>query len=57
MSEQTYYRWRWEYGGMKLSQCEACQGVREGEPTAEAGGSRALKLDKLSLKEASEGNF
>ena len=22
VSEQTYYRWRWEYGGMKLSQAK-----------------------------------
>ena len=38
VSEQTYYRWRREYGGMKASQAKRLKGSREGERTAEASG-------------------
>ena len=43
VSEQTYYRWRKEYGGMKVSQASAKrlkQGVREAKPATEAGGGQ-----------------
>ena len=39
VSEQTYYRWRKEYGGLRLDQAKEVEGVGEGEyPVEEAGG-------------------
>ena len=56
ITEQTYYRWRKEYGGMKLSQAKRVkelerENVRLKKAVAE------LTLDKLILKEALEGNY
>jgi transposase-like protein len=56
VSEQTYYRWRAEYGGLKLDQAKRLkelerENVRLRKAVAE------LTLDKLILKEAAEGNF
>ena len=39
---QTFYRWRKEYGGLKLNQAQATQGTREGERQAQASGGRAV---------------
>ena len=55
ISEQSYYRWRSEYGGMKLEQVKRLkelekENVRLKRAVAE------LTLDKLILKEAAEGN-
>ena len=47
ISEQSYYRWRSEYGGLKLEQ----ENSRLKKAVAE------LTLDKQILKEALEGNF
>ena len=56
ISEQSYYRWRREYGGLKVDQARR---LRELE--AENGRLKRavadLTLDKLSLKEAAEGNW
>ena len=56
ITEQTYYRWRREYGGMKVSQARR---LKELEP--ENGRLKRavadLTLDKLILEEAAEGNF
>ena len=38
ISEQTYYRWRKEYGGLRLDQAKAAQGARAGEHAAQAAG-------------------
>ena len=38
VSEQTYYRWRKEYGGNEGEPGEAAQGAREAKPATEAGG-------------------
>jgi hypothetical protein len=46
VTEVTYYRWRSEYGGMKLDQRAR---LRKAVPD--------LTLDKLILKEAAKGNF
>ena len=55
-SEQTYYRWRREYGGMKLSQAKRLKELeKENQQLKRA--VAELTLDKLILKEASEGNF
>ena len=56
VNETTYYRWRAEYGGMKVSQAKRLKELeRENArlPTAVA----ELTLDKMILKEAAEGNF
>jgi transposase-like protein len=56
ISEQSYYRWRREYGGLKVDQARH---LRELE--AENGRLKRavadLTLDKLILKEAAEGNW
>ena len=56
ISEQSYYRWRREYGGLKVDQARR---LRELE--AENGRLKRavadLTLDKLILKEAAEGNW
>ena len=51
VSEQTYYRWRKEYGGMKVSQAKR---LKEFEKQ-----NQRLKqaVDNMILKEASKGNF
>jgi hypothetical protein len=38
VTEQTYYRWRAEFGGLKLDQGEAAEGTRAGERPAQEGG-------------------
>ena len=56
VSEQSYYRWRREYGGLKVDQVRR---LRELE--AENGRLKRavadLTLDKLILKEAAERNW
>ena len=56
VSEQTYYRWRKEYGGLKLDQAKRLKELeRENGRLRQAVAD--LTLDKLILKEASSGNF
>ena len=56
ISEQTYYRWRREYGGLRLDQAKRLK-------TLEQENARLKKLvaeqalDNAILKEASQGNF
>ena len=53
--EQTYYRWRREYGGMQSSQAKRLKELeRENARLKKA--VAELTLDKLILKEATEGN-
>ena len=40
VSEQTYYRWRKEYGGLRARPGQAAQGARAGEHAAEEAGGR-----------------
>jgi transposase-like protein len=55
ISEQTYYRWRKQYGGMKVSQAKRLQDLeRENGRLKKAVAD--LTLDKLILREALEGN-
>ena len=42
IAEQTYHRWRKEYGGLKIGSGWASQGFREGECTVEEAGSRLV---------------
>ncbi len=56
ITEQTYYRWRKDYGGMKVSQARRLKELeRENGRLKKAVAERTL--DKLILKEALEGNF
>jgi putative transposase len=56
VSEQTYYRWRKQYGGMKIDQAKKYkelerENVRLKKLVAD------LSLDNAILKEVNEGNF
>ena len=56
ITEQTYYRWRKEYGGMRVEQAKRLkelekENVRLKKLVAD------LSLDNSILKEAAEGNF
>ena len=55
VSEQTYYRWRNEYGGMRIDQAKRLKVIE-----TENGRLRKLvadlSLDNAILKEATEGN-
>jgi len=54
IAEQTYYRWRREYGGLKVSQARRLKEL-ERENTRLKRAVADLTLDKLILKEAVEG--
>jgi putative transposase len=54
--EQTYYRWRKQYGGMGAAQLKELKRLqKENERLRRAVSD--LTLDKLILTEASRGNF
>lgn len=56
ISEQTYYRWRKEYGGMQVSHAKRLKELEK-----ENGRLKKLlaeaELDKAILREAASGNF
>ncbi len=56
ITENTYYRWRREYGGLRIDQAKRLK-----ELERENGKLKKLvadlSLDKAILKEAAEGNF
>ena len=56
VSEQSYYRWRREYGGLKLDQARRLKELEQ-ENTRLKRAVADLTLDKLILKEAAEGNW
>ena len=56
ITEQTYYRWRNEYGGLKIDQARRLKDL-ERENTRLKRAVAELTLDKLILKEAAAGNF
>ncbi len=56
ITEQTYYRWRREYGGMQVSQARRLTEL-ERENARLKRAVAELTLDKLILKEAAAGNF
>jgi transposase-like protein len=56
ITEQTYYRWRNAYGGLKIDQAKRFKEL-ERENTRLKRAVADLTLDKLILKEAAEGNF
>ena len=54
--EQTYYRWRRQYGSMSVDQLKELKRLqKENEQLRRAVSD--LTLDKLILKEAARGNF
>lgn len=56
VSGQSYYRWRKEYGGLKIDQAKRLKDlVKENGRLRRAVSD--LTLDKLILKEALEGNW
>ena len=56
ITEQTYYRWRREYGGMEVSQARRLKELeRENGRLKRAVAN--LTLDKLILEEAAKGTF
>lgn len=56
VTEQTYYRWRNEYGGLKVDQAKRLKEL-ERENARLKRAVADLTLDKLILKEAASGNF
>jgi transposase-like protein len=56
VSEQSYYRWRREYGGLKVDQARRLKDLEQ-ENTRIKRAVADLTLDKLILKEAAEGNW
>ncbi len=56
VTEQTYYRWRNEYGGLRIDQVKRLKQL-ELENTRLKRAVADLTLDNQILKEAAEGNF
>ncbi len=56
VTEQTYYRWRKEYGGLRIEQAKRFKSL-EKENTRLKKLVADLSLDNAILKEASEGNY
>ena len=56
VSEQSYYRWRREYGGLKMDQAKRLKDLAK-ENVRLRRAISDLTLDKLILKEALEGNY
>ena len=56
VTEQTYYRWRKEYGGMRIEQAKRLKEL-EKENTQLKKLVADLSLDNAILKEVTRGNF
>lgn len=56
VTEQSYYRWRKEYGGLKMDQARRMKDLEKENARLRRAVSD-LTLDKLILQEASRGNF
>ena len=56
VTQQTYYRWRKEYGGLRIEQAKKLKNL-EKENARLKKLVADLSLDKAILKEAAEGNF
>ncbi len=56
VTEQTYYRWRKEYGGMRIEQAKRLKDLeKENARLKKLVGD--ISLDNAILKEVAEGNF
>ena len=56
ITEQTYYRWRKEYGGLRMDQARRFKQI-ERENARLKKLLAEMALDNAILKEAAEGNF
>ena len=56
VADQTYYRWRKAYGGMKVDQAKRLKDL-EAENTRLKRAVADLTVDKLILKEVAEGKY
>lgn len=56
VSEQSYYRWRKEYGGLRVDQAKRLKELEKENARLRRAVSD-LTLDKLILQEAAKGNF
>ncbi|MBT7648966.1 MAG: transposase [Rhodospirillaceae bacterium] len=56
VSEQSYYRWRREYGGLKVDQAKRLKDLEKENARLRRAVSD-LTLDKLILQGVAEGNF
>jgi transposase-like protein len=56
VSEVTYYRWRKEYGGMKINQAKKLKDLEKENARLRKAVSD-LTLEKLILEEAAKGNY
>jgi len=56
IAEQTFYRWRREYGGLKVEQAKRLKTLEQ-ENVRLRRAVADLTLDKLILQEAVRGNF
>jgi transposase-like protein len=56
ISEQTYYRWRKEFGGMKIDQARQLKELQQENARLKRAVAN-LTVDKLILEEAAKGNF
>ena len=56
ISEQTYYRWRKEFGGMRVDQARQLKELEKENARLKRAVAN-LTLDKLILEEAAKGNF
>ena len=56
VTQQTYYRWRKEYGGLRIEQAKKLKSL-EKENARLKKLVADLALDNAILKEAAEGNF
>ena len=56
ITEQTYYRWRKEYGGLRVDQAKRFKQMEQ-ENTPVRKLVADLSMDNAILKEAAKGNF
>lgn len=56
VTEQTYYRWRNQYGGMKADDAKRLKELEKQNTTLKRLLAEA-ELEKAALKELAEGNF
>ena len=56
VSEQTFYKWRREYGGLRVDQAKRLKELEKENARLRRAVSD-LTLDKLILQEAARGNF
>jgi putative transposase len=56
IAEQTFYRWRREYGGLKIEQAKRLKALEQENARLRRAVSD-LTLDKLILQETIRGNF